>query len=840
MRVRHVSWAVLLLVAPYPAWAADPAERVDLYGDPLPVGTVARLGTARFRTGGQVGWLGYTPDGKALAFAGPHTPLTLLDAATGRELRRFPPDPPPGEPGPASAAFSPDGTLLAAPAADGTVRVWEIAPGKLRQELVGRKGDVTSLAFSPDGNTLAAGGTDKVVVLWAVPRKDGDGWKEARRLDHGGQVLAVAFSPDGKALAAGGQNGHLLSWDPGTGDQSLDVRETGARLFSVTFSPDGKTVAAATDQDDVVLWDAVTGKEVGRCLDGSGPLAFSPDGTALAVGADPVILGRKITRWSGRILRLRPGKGLADKGPHCPLAFSPDGKNLAVTFQGAAIRRYDTASWQPLAGADGPESPLRCVAVSPDGGRVATGRADGTVSLWDAATGKELCPDGGRGHQGEVNGVAFSPDGKTVASAGIDGTVRLWDADGLKGLRQLKAHGPGVAAVAFSPGGAVLVSGGLDGVVRPWSATTGDAVSRWAARSAITALAFSPDGKWAVAADRCVGGGGDRARGGRLYVWGDQDNRGWAFRGDPDQVLDPGEEGKRADVRAMAVSPDRRTVAAGDSDGVLRLWDLNTGQCRRRVEASPGAIVSLGFSPDGRLLAGCADEHSGGGPGGLFLWETATLGEVRRLTGHRGTVESVAFFPDGQRVVAAGSDTSALVYDVRPPARWPADGPSAKEQEAAWQDLASDDAAKAYRAVWELGRSPRVLAPLVRKRIAAFEAELRQVEAKIADLDDNQFRVREQAQAELIDLGDRAEPALRKVLDGQPSLEVKRRVTRILERLEDAEPTPERLRWLRAVAALEQAGDPETRAVLEDVARGPLGEAPGRAARAVLGRTVKP
>jgi hypothetical protein len=209
-------------------------------------------------------------------------------------------------------------------------------------------------------------------------------------------------------------------------------------------------------------------------------------------------------------------------------------------------------------------------------------------------------------------------------------------------------------------------------------------------------------------------------------------------------------------------------------------------------------------------------------------------------------MESLAFSPDGSRLAVAGYFPFALVCDVAALCGKKKSeeiakriAPSAEELEGLWAELSGADGARAYRAIRRLGLAgPRGAAFLKARLQGEKPPDERRIARLIADLDDDKFATREKASGELEKLGVRAEPALRRALEGEASAEVRSRVQRLLKRFDTPQgplPSPELVR-LRVVEALEANGTREARQVLAELSEGATDAPLTREAKASLQR----
>ena len=292
-----------------------------------------------------------------------------------------------------------------------------------------------------------------------------------------------------------------------------------------------------------------------------------------------------------------------------------------------------------------------------------------------------------------------------------------------------------------------------------------------------------------------------------------------------------------AAIGEIAYSPDGRILAVlsngkADDPGDLRLWEAASGKECLRLEPPGGPMPALAFAPDGRRLAvGFAD-------GSIRVWDIATGKPLGRLDGHRGTVWSLRFSPDGLALYSGSADTTVLIWDMTQlhPAAAPA--LTAAELDAAWADLASPDAAKAFRAVAALAGAPEQAMPFLGRRLKPIVLDDKQVGRWIAELDSDEFDTREAALKELARRGELVEPAVRNALKGDVSLEARLRLEQLRKTLQAAPPLAE-LRVLRAVQALELIGTPEARRVLEALAKGAAGAWQTREAREARERLAR-
>ena len=299
-----------------------------------------------------------------------------------------------------SVAFSPDGTIVASGAADGTVKLWDMATHTNIATLEEHANAVSSVAFSPDGTIVASGAADGTVKLWDMATHTNIITLEG----HTDGVASVAFSPDGTILASGAGDGVVKLWDVEThqntatfGGHDASILEEGGWFTPVSFL--SNTTLASGAGSSIKLWNVETHQNtatLGEDLAGVVSLSFSRNGTALASGA----VG-SIKLWD-----------VATE------------ENLS-TFPSVSARSL---------------FPLIFISFSPDGTLIAAAH-DENVGLWDVETSTLI--NTLFGHTAVVRSVSFSRDG-SLASGALDGTVTVWIAPSSKDTKV-----PLVASAAF-------------------------------------------------------------------------------------------------------------------------------------------------------------------------------------------------------------------------------------------------------------------------------------------------------------------------------------------------------------------------------------------------------
>jgi hypothetical protein len=266
--------------------------------------------------------------------------------------------------------------------------------------------------------------------------------------------------------------------------------------------------------------------------------------------------------------------------------------------------------------------------------------------------------------------------------------------------------------------------------------------------------------------------------------------------------------------------------------------DRRTGRLLAHVGRASSPFTAVAFSPNGSLLAAAAPDRS------LHLWDVPG-GKLRcRLEGHRGDVTRLAFSADGKRLLSGSEDGTALLWDVAEALRLGTPAPTSEPQRSMdqlWGDLAGADTEKAEAALAALVARPEDAVRLAKRHLRpAAPLPAARLGKLLADLEAEEFTVRDRAEKELERLDELVESALRRALAKATSADLQRRLKKLLERADKLTLDGESLRAVRAVELLERIGSPAARKLLGELAKGAADARLTRDARAALERLGRP
>jgi WD40 repeat protein len=398
-----------------------------------------------------------------------------------------------------SVAFSPDDKMVLTGGSDRSARLWDAATGQPIGQPMVHPFEVSSAVWSPDGKHVLTG-SGQVAWLWDILT----GLSVGQPLQHPDSILSVAYDPAGRkaVTVAQGSDRAVRLWDTGTGQPIGEPMISPDFVAALAFSRDGTTIITAGQRHEVRRWDATTGRPIGPLIKlGEVPeaqrsdpawrarnritfIAYSPDGRMIITRE----ASGKAGLWDATSFRRELSRVDADAA-----AFSPDGKTILTWSRDEGLRRWDSATGEPVGPPLPHPAPVSFVGFSPDGKTILAGGGE-AARLWDAGSARPI--DQPILPLRYAKRPVFSPDGRRIIAGIGPAELGIWDVASGRPVGQAIMHQRPVLSLAFSPDGRMILTGCSDNGARLWDAATGQPIGpTFLHPGPVHDVAYSPDGR---------------------------------------------------------------------------------------------------------------------------------------------------------------------------------------------------------------------------------------------------------------------------------------------------------------------------------------------------------
>ncbi len=541
-------------------------------------------------------------------------------------------------------AISDDGNRVAVGQADGKIQIHDVASRQPLRTLTGSPDAVTSLAWSPDAGRLVGGAADGTVGVWNVE----NGQQVARFRPPGG-VNAVATVDAGRQIVTGGGDSIIRVWEiPAasgapetvqTDPEALQpIREISGHTAPITaFAPmpnRPQTFVSASLDGRALLWDMSDGKQIGQLVHGSPlcALAVGPDGNRIVTGAE---IG------TTKLWDAEDGRQIAE------LTGNSDSSRVVADLQRAAelAKRHVQNAKTDLEAAIN-----RKEAEDANADQAAMLLAEGEVTAKEVETADKAV----RRAAAEVSRRKALLDERTQEQqAAADRLAKTQENITNRQTRVAESRRP-VRAVTFSPDGDRFAVAGDAGRVDFYSSESGDPLHQLGTPGHADAPMVNFVAAAYLSRDHLLTAAGNRS----LAIWASQPV--WSLQHQFGAVDSPRPLVNR--VTALDFHPSGGLLAIGGGEpsrsGQLHLWNVETGQIVREIsDAHSDTIFDVAFSYDGSYLA------TSGADGVMKIFETETGRHIRSFEGHTHHVLGVSWRADGRLLATSGADNVVKVWD---------------------------------------------------------------------------------------------------------------------------------------------------------------------------------